>query len=312
MTCATGAQAQLAIQDSATPTFPDTTASLLYEFLSESLTLNQEQIDVSGMSGSRERRAQTLVDGPEIIEGDIRMYLTAIDLDTWLPRILGGTKQADTPSAGLDTFDMAELLPEFGALIDRVASNGTRSTFAYKGCKVSRAVITGSVGQPVTMTVTIMGQTEDFHGEAFPSGQTYPTGANSQPYVFHEATVSYNSQLYQFNSFELIIDNLAEARHENSITAEEICATDLAVNLNMNVPWIDTFAPDYRAADVTGYLKFTKGAFSSTFTFGELVQRAQAPNVDGKTQIRWNLPLEARLSADGLTPQIRVVNDITT
>ena len=293
----------MVVEDSATPTFPDTAASLKYEFLSETLTGRQEQIDVSGISGSRERRAQALVDGPEDISGDITMYLTPVDLDTWLPRILGGAEVADV-------FDIAETLPEFGVLLDRVATNGTGSTFAYKGCKVSRCVIAGSSGNPVTMVVTLIGKTETFHGEAFPASPALPTGANSQPYVFHEGSLTYGSAgTYQYNAFELIIDNFAEARLENALTAEEICATDLGVTLNVNVPWIDTFAPDYDIADITGDLTFTKDAMSTIFQFGELVQIKQAPNVAGKQQIRWPLALEARLSADGLTPAISVTND---
>ena len=302
MTCATGSQSQMVVEDSATPTFPNTAASLKYEFLSETLSGSQQQIDVAGMSGSRERRAQTLVDGPQEVSGDIVMYVTPIDLDTWLPRILGAAEVADV-------FDIAETLPVFGVLIDRVALKSTLATFAYKGCVVSRCVIAGSSGNPVTMTVTILGKTETFEGEAFPASPALPTGSNAQPYVFHEGVLTYNSQTYQYNSFELIIDNFAEARLENALTAEEICTTDLAVNLNVNVPWLDAFASDYEAADVTGNLTFTKGGLSTIFTFGELVQTTQAPNVSGKGQIRWNLPLEARLSADGTTPAISVTND---
>ena len=302
----------MAVEDSATPTFPDTSASLLYEFLSESMTGSEAQIDVSGITGSRERRAQAMVDGPIEVTGSIEMYLTPIDIDTWAPRLIGGAKQAGVPSAGQDTFDMAEALPEFGILIDKVATNGSGTTFAYKGCKVSRCVIAGSAGNPVTMTVDILGKTRTYPGETFPASQAYPETAHSQPYVFHESTFTYDSLAFEYNAFELIIDNVAEARLENQQTAEEICATDQIVSLNLNVPWIDTFAPKFDLVDKTGNLQFSKGGNLFTdFQFGELIQITRDPQIGGKQRIPWNLSLEARLSADGLTPAIKIVNDST-
>ncbi len=314
MPCASGSQVRMVIDDLATPVFADSAPAARakgtrkYEILSTTLAGSKEHIDVAGLTGTRERRAQALVDGVESIAGDVVMYMTPGDIDNLMLLIIGDNSSTTTE---VTTFNFAELLPEFGILLDRVASNGTRATWEYQGLKVARAVIAGSAGSPVTLTMTLMGKTEVFHGAVFPASTvTLPVGATAQPYVFHESSVTYDGIAYQYNDFELIIDNFAEARQENSATAEEICATDLGVFLNLNVPWIDTFAADFNVADVTGNIAFTKSPYATTFTFGELVQTKAAPPVSGKGQIRWNLQLEARLAADGVLPAIRVVNDL--
>jgi hypothetical protein len=64
---------------------------------------------------------------------------TPVELDAWLPRILGASESADS-------FLLAETVPEFGMLFDRGAER-----FVYTGCKVSRAVFSGAPGQLIDL-----------------------------------------------------------------------------------------------------------------------------------------------------------------
>jgi len=311
VTCAVGSQGLIAVDDNAfaSQDWTDDATTDLYEFLSESVKGTQQQIDVSGMTGSRQRRAQALIDGPVEVAGDIELYMTPIDLDEWLPRF--------GFSESVDVFTFTETVPEFGLLIDRVATMTTQSTFGYKGCKVGRIVISGTAGGPVTMRISIVGRTEVADSVA----ATFATAAfnlaeNAQPYVFHEGVLTYGTAgAFEYNQFELTIDNYLEARQENALTAAEICTTDLGVFLNFNAPWTAAYAPDYNRADITGSLVFTKATSGTdlvtTFAFGELIQTQNPPNISDKSNIRWDVQLEARLAADGVEPAIKITNDTT-
>lgn len=308
MVCNVGSKAKLCIHDADPATFPDDTNSKLYEIQSETLTGRQPLIDLSGLSGTRERRAAAVADGPKETGGDVALFLSPIDMEDWAPRIIGDNSNT---VANVTTFDFAETLDPFGILIDRLASNGTRSTWEYQDVKIGRTVISSSAqSQPVLMTCTVLGTTETFHGAVFPASITLPTGASAKPYVHSQGVFTYQSKSYKYNAFELVIDNGLDARLENALTAEEICATDQIVTLRLNVPWTDTFAPDFAAAAGAGNIQWTAGGLSTQILFGSLHQLKQAPNATDKNPIRWNLELEARLSADGNTPQIQIVNDL--
>ena len=128
-TPAIGSAAALAVDDSAVTQLADfDSGSFRYEFVSESLARRQSHVESFGIRGTRSRAADRVRIARERITGQIVLYPTPVELDQWLPRILGAAEASDV-------FALAEGLPEFGVLLERATKR-----FVYTGCRVAKAV----------------------------------------------------------------------------------------------------------------------------------------------------------------------------
>src|SRR5215471_6982340 len=98
-----------------------------YEFVAESLGKSLTILETAGIRGTRAHPAERTRDGTYSIQGTLHFHCSRGLLDLLLPRILGG---GSSP-----TYTLAETLPGFDVLIDRVASR-----FVYGTCRVNRAL----------------------------------------------------------------------------------------------------------------------------------------------------------------------------
>lgn len=291
-----GAQAQLAMDSAGTAIG---SFSEPYDFLSENLKASQERIHSNSIRGTRSRPKERNRQGLRRVSGTITMNPSPTELDNLLPRILGAAEATDT-------FDVAETLPEFDVLIDRVSKR-----FNYTSCKVARATFSGSSGQPIQLVLDIVGKDFDNSDTAFP-GLTFDTDAM---YVFNDSSsgVTLEGSTREIQDFNLVIDNLVEARFRNSNTATDVTAQDRDITLSVTSPFtsseialFDDAVDDVDGA--TGSLVFTNGNQSLTFTFGNLLlMPAETPNVQGKQEIV--LPQTYKAYKSGSTADLVVTHD---
>jgi len=275
-TAAVGSQAKLAFEPDSTdsPTFD--TSSEPFEFLSESLALAETFNYNDGIRGTRSRHGERVALTQQTVSGSLAMQPTPVELDLLLPRILGAAESTDT-------FALAETLPTFAVLVDRVTRR-----FQYTKCRVSKATFSASEGQPLSLSLEIEGKAETVSTTAFPALSIDAGGI----YVFSQGVLTLASTAYEIKSFELVIDNaLATDRYMNALTRDQLPATDRIVTLNTTHPFSTDEVALYQtgAAGVAGSMVFTNGGVSTTFTLPNLKYPAQSPTVQGKGEIMLNL-----------------------
>lgn len=289
-----GAQARLCMEPGAAPHTFDA-SSEPYEFVSESVQKKGKILDTDGIRGTRSHHVARTRPGTYEIGGSITLHPSPADLDLLLPRILGAAEVADT-------FDLAETLPLFGILIDRVAE-----TFEYTDCKVSKATFKGSSGGLVELVLEILG-TMEVTGTTFPA-LTLDTSAAAAPYVFSDGVLTLAAAARKMMDFELVIDNGLNARFTNSQSATSITPQDRTITLKTTNPFTADEADLYGQAveGAAGTLVLTNGGMSTTFTFAALQVPDMSPVVGGKQEIPLTLEMTARMI--GATNELVVTHD---
>jgi hypothetical protein len=270
-----------------------------YEFISENLKRKIKRIYNDGIRGTRSRSKERVADGEIEIAGQITMNPSPAELANLLPRILGA-------AAVTTTYALAETLPEFYINIDRVAK-----VFEYAGCKVAKATFSGSRGQPVKLALDIIGKTCT-PGDA----GTFPalTIDTDVAYVFYQGVLTAEGSAREFDQFQLVIDNMLDKRVMNSQTATSITAQDRLITLACSTPYtsdeIDLLDNAFTsAAGAAGSLVFTNGTESTTFTFANLKDDVEDPEVQGKKEIL--LPHSFTAYKSGTTKELVVTHDST-
>lgn len=302
MPCAQGALAKLCVEPGASAHTFDT-SSEPYDFLRESLQKHPRIVGANGIRGTRDQSQERTRYGSYQVGGQLVLNIDPAMLDLWLPRILGGTESADS-------FPLAESLPSFGVLVDRVTQ-----TFEYKDCVVNRAMFHGVAGvgdddpDLLTLTLEIIGK-DEATGTSFPS-LTLATGANSRPYIHSDGVFTFASATREIKEFWVLVDNFIQPRWVNSLTATALCPRDRRVVVQARVPYDSGTSNLYgqAIAGATGTIVWTQGATSTTFTFGTLQAPIKSPVVRGKTEIDMNVMLIARRT--GSTPSLAVTHDST-
>lgn len=229
-------------------------ATVEFHFLEGStLGLNEQPpIDTNALRGTRSHTSERVRQGTRRVDGSLVFAPSPVELDTLLYLILGTAEAADL-------FALAETVPSFYLAADR---NGT--LYNYSSCKVNRATFEGSEGTPINLAVEVIGTDETITG----SFASLSADVASQPYVFHDATLSVGGQAYNFRRFALTIDNALEVVYRNSATPTAIHATDRTVSVGLALPLGDASAAYASAVSsaVAVTLTFTNGARSILFS----------------------------------------------
>jgi hypothetical protein len=267
-----------------------------HEFVSEGLRKSLTILDTSGIRGTRSHPKERTRDGTYTIGGPIRMHATPAMLDLLLPRILGANESTDV-------FALAETLPEFDVLIDRVVRR-----FQYGACKVSRATFRCQAGGLLELDLDIVGKTETVSATAFPT-ITAPTDA---PYVFADAVCTLSGSARIVTQWELTIDNAIDARFSNSQTATSLNATDRIVTCNLTVPYTTDEVALYginTGSAAAATFVFTNGGYSTTFAIANLQIPDNSPTVESRGEILLQLSGTAKKSST--TNELIVTHDST-
>ena len=299
MACAQGALSKLCIEPGSAPHTFDA-SSEPYDFLYESMQKTPRIIGGTGIRGTREQSQERTQYGAYTVGGRIAMNIDKLMLDLWLPRILGANES-------VDVFALAESLPSFGVLIDRVTQ-----TFEYKDCVVDKAIIHGKAGPGngdpdlLELILEIVGK-DEATGTSYPS-LTLSTDSDSRPYVHHQGVFTFASAAREIKEFWLLIDNHIQPRWVNSQTATALCPRDRSIVFRGIAPY-DSGSSNLYAQAITGAagtIVWTGSGVTLTFTFGCLQAPIQSPVVRGKTEIDMEINLIARKT--GSTASLSVTN----
>jgi hypothetical protein len=266
-----------------------------YAVISSTVGKRETLSQVMGIRGTRQRYAIDNYLLRQDVSGTITMPVSPHYLDHWLPRILGAAKSGNDIA-------QAETLPAFGWV-----QSHTWDLLRYNDCYVSRAVIRGSSGNMVEMSVDIVGKTEDTALSSVTS-ETWAYTEQYEFYRFHEGVLNVGGSAYSMDSFELTIDNQLDVQFYNSLTANCMAARDREVRLRADVC---TSVSLYTGGQtqVDGSLTFTNGNCSSAFTFGKLIWPQDTPAITGKNNIMMTLDMIAL--HDGTGAEVLVTNDST-
>lgn len=263
------------------------------EFVSESLAKKLTILETGGIRGTRSHPAERTRDGTYVVEGMIHFHCSKGLFDLLLPRILGG---GSSP-----TYTLAETLPAFDVLVERVANR-----FVYGTCKVSRATFKARASGLLELALDVVGETETVSATAFPAIAP-PTDA---PYLWQDCVVTLNSAARVVTEFELVIDNHLRARFSNSQTASDLYPTDRTVALRCAVPFTGDDTDLYGAntgGAAAGSLVFTNGANNVTFALARVQFADHSPVVAGKGEIV--LRLDGTAKKLGSTSELVVTNN---
>lgn len=316
MTCAAsmGVKAKfLTTADGASPNasapwYTWSSSSNRHEFHAESFAKRGRILQKQGITGSRSRLMDRTRVGSYLVGGSVSMNVNPFQLDTWLPRILGAAESTDV-------FDLAETVPHFGMLIDRVAD-----IFEYKYCRVDRAVISGRASlddsQPevIHLGMEMLGFDENT-SQSWPSPEPALeyTDSNNRPYILADAVLTIDGTTYQLMDFALMVDNHLIPRWTNSLIPTSICASDRTVRFRTTNPFTSTELALYttKAENTTGFtvtMVFTNGTVSTTITLRSVQWAQESPVVGGRGEIPLQLNMQA-FATDASTLEITVTND---
>lgn len=300
MTCSIGAQSKLLVSTSTT----FNASSERYDYIWESMQKHGRLVGARGITGTRSNSVERTRIAPYSVDGKVAFDMAALDLDKWLPRILGTAENNNE-------FVLAESLPAFYLLIDKVGG-----IFRYDSCYVDKALFHAEADDEgeqslCTMVLDIFAKTETDQaaGVSWPSPEpTLATTENRTPYIMYEGVLTIDDVAYPFKEFTLAIDNRLSRRWVNSISATAICPQDRYVVLRTNHPFTSTeraaFIASTKQATAAGgveaSLVFTHGDYSTTFTMAGLQWQAETPVVRGKVEVNCPMQFVARMKGDDL------------
>jgi hypothetical protein len=275
-----------------------------YEFLYESVQKRQKIVGGQGIRGTREESQESTRLGAYTVGGRIAMNVNPLMLDLWLPRILGTAENADS-------FALAESLPSFGLLFNRVTQ-----TFQYTDCVVSRAMFRAKAGpsdgeeEKVELVLEVVGKTETT-GTSAPAVSIATTATSTQDYLISDGVFTFASSAREVKEFVILIDNHIQPRWVNSLTATALCPRGRTIAVQARLPYDSGTSNLYgqARAGAAGTIVFTNSTVSTTFTFGTLQSPDESPIVRGKTEIDLILNLIARKT--GSTASLAVSSDST-
>lgn len=292
MAAATGAQMKFGTAAaSATP-------DAQYEFKNLNLRFNEDLLEPGGIRGTRSRVSERVRQNTRAPGFSLDLEPDPVELDTWLPRILGGTES-------VDSFPLAETLPTFVATFDIVTTR-----LSFTGCKVASASFRCGQGQNLVVSIDVEALDFSVSASAFPN-LTISTVA---PYVFSDTAsgLLIGGSAYQFFDWQLEIDNMLKRdRFLNSQTRVSLPELDRLVRWSWGGPHGDNWANLFglSALGVASVATFTNGARSTVFTSNKVAYPRELPQFGDRDELR--LPLVGIARKDGSTAELTTTNDST-
>lgn len=241
-----------------------------FEYLSETVAMQQAHYHSPGIRGTRSQRHERTRISAEPCGGSIVMNPTRSELEILWPLILGNTTKST------NDWLLGETVPAFNVLFERVAKR-----VAYGNCWVSRANLRGTQGGPIEVTLDIEAVKEIVSATTWPA--TIPDPPAADIYIMADTTfaLSADASAAEVMEWSLTIDNVLNTdRFMNSTQRNAIPATDRIITLEMTVPYtadeVDLY--DQAVAGAAGTLTLTNPTAATTiFTFANLKCPAQSP-----------------------------------
>ncbi|TXH46201.1 MAG: hypothetical protein E6Q97_30095 [Desulfurellales bacterium] len=161
-----------------------------------SLSWNQAHVNAIGLNGRTAQSTELTRPGLELVDGDIPLLLTPVMLDTFLPHITGRAL-----SAGV-TYPAEAEPGKFHILLHRDSS-----LYTYIDLYIVRAEISGTAGEPLRASFSIVGKTRE---KAHNAGSNWPVGletSKSVPYMFSDLNMTVDGDAFPLRSFRLVYDS---------------------------------------------------------------------------------------------------------
>lgn len=161
-----------------------------------SLGLKRAHVNNEGTNGTTTQSSELTRAGLDIVDGDLPFLLTPDLLQFFGPHITG------RPYVGFATWPDIPVPPKMHILLHRDAA-----VYHYTDQFVNSVRIGSSSGEPVSMTVSFVGQGRD---ETPATPAAWPTGletSKSVPYMHHDCTVTVNGATVKVRSWELAHNN---------------------------------------------------------------------------------------------------------
>lgn len=267
-----------------------------FDFLSESLAVNESFVDTNGLRGVRDHSIERLRQGIRHIGGQIRMQPTAVELAGLLPWILGA-------NASGNTYAIADTLQTRNVVVDRIAK-----VFSYSGVVVDRATIRGNQGEALELLLDVCAIDESVgNSGTFPSLSLDTT---TGPFVHTDGVFSINSTEVSARSFEVTIDNrIDKERFFNSLTATALLPMDRIVTMSTQLPYGDAYTLyGTGVGGVAATLTFTNGLTSLVLTMPKVAFPRRSPTYTAG-RAEQMLPLQGQCYRSGSTASITCTLD---
>lgn len=252
--------------------------------------------------GSRTVPSERARRGPQLTRGVMRVPVSPLELDTYLPLILGANEAANV-------FAVAETVPTWAALFDKVSRR-----YKYKDGVVDKAVFqavqSGPGAPPNFIVLTLECLFKDEDGANNPSFPSLSLGITTGyvPYVFEDSVVTLDGTAREPMAWSIGINNHIDQRYVTSLTPVTNCPTRRTVSASFK------FAADsdhiglrnVALAGISGTVAITVGSLSTTFTFGRLQAPRKTPIITGHTESQFTVNFVAR--GVSTTKEIEVTN----
>lgn len=287
---ATALDAQIGFVDETTFGTP-VTVTRFYEFVSESLKMDQARIESSALrSGTRVQRSDRWALGKKTVGGDVTFELANKSFGLLFKHMFGGVASAQPDSGGAPTVYRHTFTPgayptSLTAQVGRTDVSGTTRPFTYHGCRVTQWELGCSVDEIASLKLSLDGEDEDT-----------ATGL---------ATVSYPASLslLTFVNGTLTIAGSAASVKSASVAGQNGMATDRYFlgstlkkqQLEMGMrTYSGTFEAEFEA--LTHYNRFVNG------TEAEIVLNFQGGVISGI--YNYEAKITANVRFDGETPNV--------
>jgi hypothetical protein len=216
-------------------------SSIQFEMLSHSIKEGTEIVSDEGLRGTRSRDISRVAQGNIKVAGDIVLQPNVLELETFMPFIMG------TASSG-GTYALADTLADMYVMIDNVTEVNTyllRINQAKFECDKD--------DKKLKLTLSCVGKTMT-QGSTFTSGIP-AIDTTTRPYMFYDAgqstAITIASVAYQIAKFELMIDNGIVPTYMSGQTATDLEPTDRKVMLGLQTKYTSTRSPLESSRDLS-------------------------------------------------------------
>lgn len=285
MAVAVGTLGQLGI-DTASP------VTKRFDFISSSLSLDEEFRDTNGLRGTLSHDISRVRQSLRRVSGTIELQPNAVELSLLLPWILG----ANGTGSPTVTYALADSLQTRYVAMDVNAGN----QFTYSGVVVNRATFRAAQGEPLALSLDVIGVDETISG-------TFPTlsiNTANGPWMLSDLALTVNGTTTQVPEFSLTIDNRVDGnRFLNSLTLTNTFKIDRQITVSIMPPYGDyTALYNTGAGGVAVVATLTNGGAVLTLTLGKVTFPRKSPTVRGRSEVM--LPLEGTAYANGATKEL--------
>lgn len=273
-----------------------TTVGVEYEVTAFTPRMTEDIYSAAGMRGTRGEQSERVVQNTRAPGFSVTLQPNAVELDTILPWILGGSETADS-------FPLAETLPTFSWIVDM----GGTARWYWTTCTVNTATFSATQGGPLELTMDVEALAFSTDSTAF--GST--TVSLVPPYMFYESASALvvNSQTLAHFNWSLTINNmLVTNRFTNSQTRTALPSAGREVTWALNGPYGDNTALfGLAATGVACTATFTKGGRSTLFSSSAVSFPREFPQFAEELQ----LPITGLARRLTTTQELVVTNDST-